>query len=53
MNFLTTSPKANNRCSSAIQQLAETAGVGFNGSHPWDIQVPKFCKLRRALKACL
>ena len=39
MNFLTTPSKANSRWSSAIQQLAESAGIGFNGSHPWDIQV--------------
>ncbi|USE37735.1 cyclopropane fatty acyl phospholipid synthase [Endozoicomonas sp. SCSIO W0465] len=34
-----TPSKANDRWSSAIQQLAESAGVGLNGSHPWDIQV--------------
>lgn len=39
MNFLTTPSTANERCSYAIQQLASSAGIGFNGTQPWDIQV--------------
>lgn len=39
MNFLTAPSTANDRCSYAIQQLASSAGIGFNGTRPWDIQV--------------
>lgn len=39
MSFLSTYSRANDRCACLIQQLAATAGVGFNGPQPWDIQV--------------
>lgn len=39
--------KTNDRWHSAAQQLAETAGVAFNGTEPWDIQVRNPCFYRR------
>ena len=39
MNFLSTGSRAIDRCTRLIQQLAATAGVGFNGPQPWDIRV--------------
>lgn len=51
MNLPTTTlSKANDRCAFSIRQLAESAGVGLNGSRPWDIQVQNPDFYQRVLK---
>ncbi len=50
MNVISANPKANDRCTYAIQKLAATAGVEFNGSQPWDVQILNSNFYRRVIQ---